>query len=313
MVTTLVYFSLLLITLGAVSGAILIANYLRKSYPVNFVESYFYYVILMCTFGVYGIWGLVFIKVILLEVSVSEHSLSTISYAIPFLGLPFLIMAWFMFLRFCYELSGSSVGRNVSLSYFFFHLFFFIVLGWSILEKSNDYLTMSGSMLIYVFLVLDVLLTGWGLIFLFSKSFNSPGYAKKPLNKYVLLIAAFIVLKIISVYIYSQFPFTIPLFILIYFLAVVIPLVYFYSQRDRFIQMSHVESGISSLENLMARYGITVREREIIKEVCLGKTNQEIADTLFISLQTVKDHTHRIYLKMGIKSRVQLIKIMQSE
>jgi DNA-binding CsgD family transcriptional regulator len=68
---------------------------------------------------------------------------------------------------------------------------------------------------------------------------------------------------------------------------------------------------LSSFESLIARYGITQREREIIKEVCSGKSNQEIADALFISLQTVKDHTHRIYLKMGIKRRVQLIKLMQ--
>ena len=71
-------------------------------------------------------------------------------------------------------------------------------------------------------------------------------------------------------------------------------------------------SEMSSFDNLIARYGITRREREIIKQVCSGKSNQEIADTLFISLQTVKDHTHRIYLKMDIKSRVQLIKTMQS-
>jgi DNA-binding CsgD family transcriptional regulator len=62
----------------------------------------------------------------------------------------------------------------------------------------------------------------------------------------------------------------------------------------------------------MARFGISKREREIIEQVCSGKSNQEIADTLFISLQTVKDHTHRIYLKMDIKNRVQLINIMQA-
>ena len=77
--------------------------------------------------------------------------------------------------------------------------------------------------------------------------------------------------------------------------------------------MDKGELEIASFENLIARYGITHREREIIKEVCSGKSNQEIADVLFISLQTVKDHTHRIYLKMGIKRRVQLIKIMQSK
>jgi DNA-binding CsgD family transcriptional regulator len=70
---------------------------------------------------------------------------------------------------------------------------------------------------------------------------------------------------------------------------------------------------LSSEENLFARFGITRREREIVKQVCAGKSNQEIADTLFISLQTVKDHTHRIYLKMDIKSRVQLINLMQKK
>jgi DNA-binding CsgD family transcriptional regulator len=297
--------------MGAASGAILVANYLRKSYPVHFVESYFYYVILMCTFGVYGIWGGVFIKTILFEVTSSDNLLSAISYAIPFIGFPFLIMAWFMYLRFCFELSGSKVGRSVSLSYFFFHLFFFIVLGWSIAQKSDGALNISGAGLIYIYLVLDVLLTSWGLIFLLLRSFKINVIAVAPIKKYVFLTAFFLLLKIISAYIYYLFPASIPIFILLYFLAVVIPLVYFYSQKDRFMQGDKGALEISSFENLIARYGITRREREIIKEVCSGKSNQEIADALFISLQTVKDHTHRIYLKMDIKSRVQLIKVMQ--
>lgn len=313
MAITLIYFSLLLITLGAVSGAILIANYLRKSYPVDFIESYFYYVILMCAFGIYGIWGLIFIKIILQEITLSENLLSTITYAIPFLGFPFLIMAWYMYLRLCYELSGLKVGRSVSISYFFFHLFFFIMLGWLIAQKSEGALKIPGEGLLYVYLVLDVLLTAWGLIFLMLRSFKINIVADKLIRKYVLLTAAFLLLKIISAYIYHLFPATVPIFILLYFLAIVIPLVYFYSQKDGFIKMDKEESELSSFENLIARYGITQREREIIKEVCSGKSNQEIADALFISLQTVKDHTHRIYLKIGIKSRVQLIKIMQSK
>ncbi len=311
MATNLIYFSLLLITLGAATGAILIANYLRRSYPVNFVQSLFYYVILMCAFGVYGIWGLIFIKVILTEVTLSDNLQTMISYAIPFLGFPFLIMAWYMYLRFCYELSGSKVGRLASVSYFFFLLFFLIVLGWSIAQKSDEVITMPGIGIIYVYLVLDVLLTAWGLIFLIIKSFKIKTITNVPVRNYVLLTAVFLLLKIISAYIYYLFPASIPVFILLFFLAVVIPVIYFYSQKDRFIVMNKSGSELSSLENMIARYGITKREQEIIKEVCSGKSNQEIADTLFISLQTVKDHTHRIYLKIGIKSRAQLIRIMQ--
>jgi DNA-binding NarL/FixJ family response regulator len=43
------------------------------------------------------------------------------------------------------------------------------------------------------------------------------------------------------------------------------------------------------------------------RKIWLGKTNKQIAEELFISLQTVKDHTHRIYSKLGVKSRTQLV------
>jgi DNA-binding CsgD family transcriptional regulator len=90
-------------------------------------------------------------------------------------------------------------------------------------------------------------------------------------------------------------------------------LIYFYYNITKIITSDEAGNILFSYENILTRYGITKREREIIKQVCAGKSNQEIADTLFISLQTVKDHTHRIYLKMDIKSRVQLINIMQKK
>jgi ATP/maltotriose-dependent transcriptional regulator MalT len=66
------------------------------------------------------------------------------------------------------------------------------------------------------------------------------------------------------------------------------------------------------MEHVFTRYGITKRERQIVQKICLGKTNQQVADELFISLQTVKDHTHRIYGKLGVKSRMQLVQRMDT-
>ena len=59
------------------------------------------------------------------------------------------------------------------------------------------------------------------------------------------------------------------------------------------------------------RYGITPREREIIELLCVGKTNQEIAEGLFISLATVKDHNHNIIRKTGVRNRVQLVNLFR--
>ncbi len=64
-----------------------------------------------------------------------------------------------------------------------------------------------------------------------------------------------------------------------------------------------------NFEDFCLKYEISRREAEIIKELRLGKSNQEIADTLFITLQTVKDHIHRIFTKTGVSNRVQLINL----
>jgi len=57
------------------------------------------------------------------------------------------------------------------------------------------------------------------------------------------------------------------------------------------------------------KYGISKRELEIIKLISEGKTNQNIADELFISIETVKDHNTNIFLKTNVKNRTQLTKL----
>ncbi|QIA09970.1 response regulator transcription factor [Draconibacterium halophilum] len=60
-------------------------------------------------------------------------------------------------------------------------------------------------------------------------------------------------------------------------------------------------------------YEISKREAEIILEICSGKSNKAIADELFITIQTVKDHNHRIFTKTGVKSRVQLANLVREK
>lgn len=69
--------------------------------------------------------------------------------------------------------------------------------------------------------------------------------------------------------------------------------------------------GISNnhLERLYEKYNISKREREVILLIREGKSNKEIEDQLYISLQTVKDHIYNIYRKTGVKNRVQLSRI----
>ena len=60
------------------------------------------------------------------------------------------------------------------------------------------------------------------------------------------------------------------------------------------------------------KYDISKREQEVVQLICRGLTNQEISDALYISLQTVKDHVHRIFVKTGVRNRVQLTNLIRS-
>ena len=45
------------------------------------------------------------------------------------------------------------------------------------------------------------------------------------------------------------------------------------------------------------------REREVLRLIAQGRSNQEIADALFISIRTVKAHVTNIFTKVGVSSR----------
>ena len=52
--------------------------------------------------------------------------------------------------------------------------------------------------------------------------------------------------------------------------------------------------------------GLTQREAEVLRLVVRGHTNQEIAQSLFLSVSTVKKHVHNLIKKLGVSDRTQL-------
>lgn len=50
---------------------------------------------------------------------------------------------------------------------------------------------------------------------------------------------------------------------------------------------------------------LTQREKEVLKRVILGKTNETIAKELFLSVNTVKIHVKSICTKFNVKNRIQ--------
>ena len=54
------------------------------------------------------------------------------------------------------------------------------------------------------------------------------------------------------------------------------------------------------------RAQLSQREREIIILIAQGYKNKEIAEKMFITEQTVKNHLHNVFDKLGVSDRLEL-------
>lgn len=59
--------------------------------------------------------------------------------------------------------------------------------------------------------------------------------------------------------------------------------------------------------------GITKRELEILELIAQGMSNREIAEKLFVSENTVKTHSSRLFDKLSAKRRTQAVQIAKEQ
>jgi ATP/maltotriose-dependent transcriptional regulator MalT len=60
-------------------------------------------------------------------------------------------------------------------------------------------------------------------------------------------------------------------------------------------------------EQNIKRLGISKRESEVLELMATGLSNQEIADRLFVSLNTIKTHSSSLFEKLEVNRRMQAI------
>ncbi|HMQ91223.1 MAG TPA: response regulator transcription factor [Flavilitoribacter sp.] len=56
---------------------------------------------------------------------------------------------------------------------------------------------------------------------------------------------------------------------------------------------------------------LTNRELDTLRLLCGGKSNQELADALFVSVNTIKTHLKNLYLKLAVNNRAEAIVLVQ--
>ena len=93
-----------------------------------------------------------------------------------------------------------------------------------------------------------------------------------------------------------------------YFLFNLVPLIwirYYFLEYANSI-LKYVEER-AVLATIFEKHNITQREQDIVKLLLEGKSNREIADSLFIAIPTVKNHIRSLYQKLRVKTRYELI------
>ena len=74
-----------------------------------------------------------------------------------------------------------------------------------------------------------------------------------------------------------------------------------------FSMLYSVESDVDSRQVFMEKYGLSLREMDILDEILLGKSNSKIAISLSITDSTVKFHAKNLLKKTGCANRKELI------
>jgi len=73
------------------------------------------------------------------------------------------------------------------------------------------------------------------------------------------------------------------------------------------------ENNKIDLDEKLKQMDLTKRETDVLKWITKGYTNDQIAEKMFISKNTVKSHIKNIYLKLDVKNRIQVLRKLQAD
>ena len=292
-----------ILSIAAASGGIVIATQLRSVYKSDLFSALLFFLAFYFTFGFYVIWGQILVSSFLASF-VSPELLKRITDIMVLLGSPFIIFASLMFLRFSRELSGRKTRNRFILWYILINILIIAGLGFIVFHYKS---IRALAVIRYYFMLLSFFYTIAGLFcFLFPKS----GPMKiRDLKNMAFVLMFLTLLNNTLLLFYDISIFIVLLFIFGFFIYGSFIPVYIKFRANLSLLMPNQENG-DSFDFFCAQYAISPREKEIVREICRGLSNQQIADKLFISLQTVKDHTHRIYSKTDCSNRARLIRLV---
>jgi DNA-binding CsgD family transcriptional regulator len=305
MIKFLIYL-IFIVSVAVAAAGIILASRLRSRYKSEIFSHLLYFQVFIYTFGFYGIWGQVVIKSFLSSF-ISSGTLTKLSDIAMFLGLPFLIFAWLMLIKFSGNLTGKIRNK--------WFVFWFLLVNFTVLTAVGYFITgkntFNTTLIIREYYIIMNLIN----FFLAAYLIHFPWKGEPVIHDHdrkIIAPSLFLIMMIqcVPIIFYTDQTWIGIIFIFAFFLGNTFLPVYF---NYGTLLASFPEGSGKSMpfEEFCKRFDVSPRESDVIMEICNGLSNKEISDKLFISLQTVKDHTHHIYIKTNVRSRVQLINLVK--
>lgn len=282
---------------------------LQKNYPHKFLAYLLYSIVVSSVYGLINFGG----KQLISEIIKDNMEVIVVNQIVTTIGLPFLMAAFYFLLLFYTELRQGKCYKVFKIGYWITQLLAFaayIAIVSQVLdlrESFQDY---------YLFYYLSntqfVIIISIFLGNLFLVKFVKHSTKKKFVSAIIVadllsFSITFILLEKIDLSIFFSNASFYTFISHIYFLTSFTPIIIIWYFLKKYPSLYDIQkSEVIIDENLYTAYNIKAREKEIIKLVTKGNTNDEIAETLFISPQTVKNTLSAIYKKVGVRNRIEL-------
>lgn len=297
----------LIISVAMAAGSIILSSRLRSRHHHEFFSSLFYYLVFIFAFGFYGMWGHAVVK-LYLESYLNPSLIARITDISTLLGLPFLVFAWLMLLRFSCFVADRKCTNIFVISFLVLNFSAIIILG-SLLSDTGE--PGPSQLIRWFFIVMNFTYSVAASYLLLTGSPDAP-VSLSDRKLIITGVLSVMIIQGVALIFYTGQLYLGIIFIIVFFTGnSFLPVYFTYGLRSPL--MDKKEIGSLSFGEFCKRYDISPRESDIIREICNGLSNKEISEKLFISLQTVKDHTHRIYIKTNVRSRLQLMKLVKGQ
>jgi len=280
---------------------------LKTKYKNHFLDAYFYYVISLVCYGLVNWIGPSL--VIFFDQTATQEANSSIVLFIA-VAIPLAFLKLYLFFTFLGKLinqkssnklvqlySATSLIVIISAIYFLINDF-----GSSALASSSPYLTIIGiGVLVLTILALFYFLSKCETIehIEFQRQSRLLGWS------YLIGYAVYAAPYYLSYFIHLSWYLALSPYI--YYLMHLVPLYFVWRIAQLPCSPNDTEIVIpNNFESVIKRFEISNREQVVLELILKGKNNQQIADQLCISPNTVRNHIYNIYGKTRVKNRIQL-------